>query len=78
LADCLETNGNLIEKGNIQNSMKIINNISINVYNPSKAEGDLLENGAVISNNILNISGYYNYYIILFNKLILNDYFIET
>lgn len=57
MADCLEANGNLIEKGNIQNSMKIINNISINVYNPSKAEGDLLENGTVISNNILNISG---------------------
>ncbi|XP_022164038.1 ubiquitin carboxyl-terminal hydrolase 30 homolog isoform X1 [Myzus persicae] len=57
LADCLETNGNLIEKGNIQNSMKIINNISINVYNPSKAEGNLLENTAVMSNNILNISG---------------------
>lgn len=57
MADCLETNGNLIEKGNIQNSMKIVNNISINVYNPSKAEGDLLENAAVISNNILNISG---------------------
>jgi len=53
LADCLETNGNLIEKGN---SLKIVNNISINVYNPSKAEGDLLENAAVISNNILNIS----------------------
>jgi len=57
LADCLENNGNLIEKGNIQNSMKIINNISINVYNPSKAEGNLLENTAAIPNNILNISG---------------------
>jgi hypothetical protein len=57
LADCLETNGNLIEKGNIQNPIKIVNNVSINVYNPSKAEGNLLENTAVISNNILNISG---------------------
>lgn len=37
--------------------MKIVNNVSINVYNPSKAEGSLFENTAVISNNILNISG---------------------
>jgi len=57
LADCLETNGNLIEKGSIQNPIKIVNNVGINVYNPSKAEGNLLENTAVISNNILNISG---------------------
>lgn len=57
MADCLETNGDLIERGNIQNSMKIINNISSNVYNPSKAEGDLSESAPVISNNILNISG---------------------
>lgn len=54
MADCLETNGNLIERGNMQNSMK---NISIKVYNPSKAEGDLSENASAISNNILNISG---------------------
>jgi len=33
--------------------MKIKNN----VYNPSKAEGNLFENAAVMSNNILNISG---------------------
>jgi len=57
LADCLETNENLIEKGSMQNSMKIINNISINVYNPSKAERNLLENKTAISNRILNDSG---------------------
>ncbi|XP_015380370.1 PREDICTED: ubiquitin carboxyl-terminal hydrolase 30 homolog isoform X1 [Diuraphis noxia] len=57
LADCLETNENLLEKGDMQNSMKIINNFNLNVYNPSKAERNLSENTAAISNNILNISG---------------------
>lgn len=57
MADCLETNGNLVENANIQNPKKIKNSISISVYNPSKAEGNVSENAAVISNNILNISG---------------------
>jgi len=55
LADCLETNGNLIEKGSNQNSIKITNNFNIN-EDHQVAAGQLL-NDSTVSHRNQNSSG---------------------
>lgn len=56
MADCLESNGNFIEKGNYQNSIKFKNDTNINIYKQFKVEGNVLENISVSNKNYM-ISG---------------------
>lgn len=54
MADCLETNENLIEKGNNQNQIKIKNNINIDVHNQFTDERKILKVSSISYDKINN------------------------
>lgn len=56
MADCLETNGNSIDKEYDQKSVKFKNNTNINIYNQFKVEGNVEENNTVADKNCM-VSG---------------------
>lgn len=50
MADCLETNGNLVEKVTNKNSTNI-NNLNISVCNQDKTERNLIDSSILLNEN---------------------------